>query len=219
MLTTIPSQNLSGSARRSRLPLSSAYRGRRAGGRPRVTAPSGNSSSSNGRNSSWSTCRRDSTPSCANRSSMPAAAPSASMSGLSCTASPTLRSVFMRRHTAARSAGSAFTPAPLPRRRPRRRRRCPGLRCPALLLALHERLDVQGVVERTVVDELQLRRALHVQRRVDARLQEPPRLVQRLHRGLALGLLAEHADVDLGVTLVGRGLHAGDRHEPHARVL
>ena len=37
-------------------------------------------------------------------------------------------------------------------------------------------------------------------------------------RALALGLLAEHADVDLGVPQVGRRLDAGDRDEPDARV-
>ncbi len=88
-----------------------------------------------------------------------------------------------------------------------------------LFLALQGALDAQRVVERVVVEELELGRALHVQRGIDLRLQEAARLLQGRHRQVALGLAAEHADEHLGVTQVGGRLDPRDGDEADAGVL
>ena len=86
-------------------------------------------------------------------------------------------------------------------------------------VAFEQGLDAHAAVDRLVVEELELRRALDAHVGGHALLQAAVRGAQAGERVLALARPAQHADEDLGVAQVGRRLDAGHRDEPDARVL
>src|SRR5882757_7025575 len=80
-------------------------------------------------------------------------------------------------------------------------------------------VDPRGVVDRVVVLERQLRRALQRQLRRDPRLQEPVRRAQALDRLGASVLVSEHAHIHAGMAQVRTGFDGGHGHKSDARIL
>jgi hypothetical protein len=86
-------------------------------------------------------------------------------------------------------------------------------------VAFQERLDAYALVDRLVVEELQLGRALGAHVGANALLKVTVGGAQARQRSLAGRRAAQHADEDLGVSQVGRRLHAGHGDKADARVL
>ena len=87
-------------------------------------------------------------------------------------------------------------------------------------LELGEQLEHAGAaLDRVVAAQLELRDAPQPDPRAELVAHERHRVLERLHRLLALRRLPDDADPDARDAEVRRGLHVGDRHEPDPRVL